>query len=77
MKAIPISQFKAHCIAVLRQAQDSGEPLVVTRRGRPIARIEPLPDQDASRRLGVFRGRMRFEGDLAKQDTDADWEMLG
>lgn len=75
MKAIPISDFKARCTAVLRQAENSGEPVVVTRRGRPIARIEPLP-RHAERRLGVFKGRMRIHGDIVHLDTVADWEML-
>ncbi len=76
MRTIPISEFKAGCIAILRQAQDSGEPLLVTRRGRPIARIEPVTDGKSQRQLGVFKGRMRLTGDLVQASSQDDWEML-
>lgn len=77
MRTIPISEFKAGCIAILRQAQNSGEPLLVTRRGRPIARIEPVPNADSQRQLGVFKGRMRLRGDLVHTSSKDDWEVLG
>jgi len=76
MKTIPISTFKAQCIAVLRQAQETGEVVLVTRRGRPIARIEPVRDSESERQLGVFKGRMQIRGDIVHTDNIADWEML-
>lgn len=36
------SEFKAHCLAVLDRVAASGLPLVVTKRGRPVARVVPL-----------------------------------
>ena len=42
MKTVIISEFKAKCIAILREAQRTREPVVVTRRGKPLARIEPI-----------------------------------
>lgn len=76
MKTMPISLFKAQCIAVLRQAYDTGEALIVTRRGRPIARIEPVSGGTKQRKLGVFKGRMKIQGDIVHADTTADWDML-
>ena len=76
MKTIAISEFKAKCIGLLRQAQDSGEPLLVTRRGQPMARIEPLARIDSGSRLGLLRGRLKFEGDLVEESSAEDWEML-
>lgn len=36
------SEFKAHCLAVLDRVAESGLPLVVTKRGRPVVRVVPL-----------------------------------
>lgn len=69
-----LSKFKAECIAVLKEAQRTGEPVVVTRRGIPIARIEPILDNPPERRLGALRGRMRIKADLVASDFDSDWE---
>ena len=77
MKTMVISDFKARCIAVLREAQRSGEPLLVTRRGRPLARIEPIPEEVSERRLGLYRGRMRLLGDVVQSSSEDDWDMLG
>jgi len=76
MKTMAVSEFKAKCIAVLRAAQRSGEPLLVTRRGRPLARIEPISDQVSERRLGLYRGRMRIRGDVVHATSADDWDML-
>ncbi len=77
MKTMVVSDFKAKCTAVLREAQRTGEPLLVTRRGRPLARVEPIPEEASERRLGLFRGRMRIHGDLVESSSEGDWDMLG
>jgi len=41
MQEIAISKFKATCLAVLKRVRETGEPVLVTRFGQPIARIEP------------------------------------
>ena len=76
MKSMVVSEFKAKCIAVLREAQRSGEPLLVTRRGRPLARIEPISEEASERRLGLYRGRMRIKSDLVRSSSEDDWDML-
>jgi prevent-host-death family protein len=78
MKTIVVSEFKTKCIAVLREAQRTGEAVLITRRGRPLARVEPLGEGAAERRLGVHRGRMRIKDgvDLVHAGSEEDWEML-
>jgi prevent-host-death family protein len=41
MKSIAISKFKAHCLALLEDVARTGEPVVVTKRGKPLARVVP------------------------------------
>jgi len=76
MKTVVISEFKAKCIAFLREAQQTGESILVTRRGQPIARVEPVREDRSERPLGVFRGRMKVRGDIVQTDSSADWEAL-
>ena len=40
-KEITATKFKAHCLRLLDEVADTGETLVVTKRGRPVARVEP------------------------------------
>lgn len=76
MKTILVSEFKAKCIGVLKEVQRSGEPVVVTLRGRPMARIEGVPDSKPGKQLGTLAGSMRIRGNLLRNDTASDWEML-
>lgn len=47
MRHITASQFKARCLALLDDVALTGEEVVVTKRGRPVARLvaieEPRP----------------------------------
>ena len=74
MKTVILSTFKSHCIALLREAQRTSQPIIVTRRGKPLARIEPLREPSPTRRLGAQRGRLRIKGDIVHADFAADWE---
>jgi prevent-host-death family protein len=76
MKTILVSEFKAKCIAVLKYVQQSGEPIVVTLRGRPMARVEPISEAGRGKQLGTLKGAMRIRRNLVRSDTGGDWEML-
>jgi prevent-host-death family protein len=75
MQEIAISKFKATCLAVLEQVRKTGEPILVTRFGQPIARIEP-PNQSVKRiRLGGGAGTMEILGDIVGPISNiSDWE---
>ena len=76
MQEMPISKFKATCLAVLERVRKTGEPIVVTRFGQPIAQIEPPISQPPKRiKLGGGVGTMRILGDIVGPIGDiSDWE---
>jgi prevent-host-death family protein len=74
MKTMVISEFKAKCISVLKEAQRLKQPVLVTLRGRPLARVEPIIEQQPKRTLGAMQGRMKVIGDIVHADTTDDWE---
>lgn len=39
---VPAGQFKAQCLALLDEVASTGRPLVVTKRGRPVAEVVPV-----------------------------------
>ena len=43
-RSIPASQFKARCLALLDEVARSGETLVVTKRGKAVARVVPAEE---------------------------------
>lgn len=44
-RAVPASTFKAKCLALLDQVAERKTTFVVTKRGRPVARVVPIDDQ--------------------------------
>jgi len=71
-----ISEFKAKCIAVLKEVQQGRQPLVITLREKPLVRIEPADSIHRQKQLGRLKGRMSVKANLLRKDTSQDWEML-
>jgi prevent-host-death family protein len=78
VKTIAISVFKATCLAVLEEVRRTGAPIVVTRRGQPIAEVIPPSLASASEGwLGAMRSTATITGDLVSPPGDAsDWEVM-
>jgi prevent-host-death family protein len=70
MQTIPASQFKARCLALLDDVALTGEEIVVTKRGRPVARLVAV---DQPRRLA---GSVAFNVSDAEliAPLDLDWD---
>lgn len=44
MRTIAAGQFKAQCLRLLDEVAETGETIVVTKRGKAVARIEPVDE---------------------------------
>lgn len=79
LETIAISDFKATCLAVLERVRRTGTPILVTRRGEPVAEIVPPSPTSLGRGwLGAMRGTATILGDLVAPAADPDeWEALG
>ena len=75
MRTMAAGKFKAQCLAVLDEVKMKREEVVVTKNGKPYAKMVPLDEQDEDP-LAVFRfGRGRIVGDiLAPVDALEDWD---
>lgn len=78
MEEIAISRFKATCLSVLERVRKTGEPVHVTRFGKPLAEVvPPHPPKPPVIWLGDMAGTGRIEGDIvAPAAGETDWEVL-
>ena len=77
MNKMSVSQFKAKCLAVLAQVAETGAPVLVTRYGKPVARVVPPPKPAGSDWIGSMKGTGRILGDIVEPVGDLDdWEAL-
>jgi len=75
MQTIQASEFKARCLALMDQVAASGEILVVTKNGKPVAELHPYQGARASSPFGLHPG-VRILGDIVSPVADEDWEAL-
>ena len=78
MDSIPISKFKATCLAALERVRRTGRPLRVTRFGKPIADVVPAaPDKPQHDWLGSLRDTLEIRGDIVGPSNELEkWEAL-
>lgn len=77
IETISISNFKATCLAVLETVRRTGQPIVVTKHGKPIATITPPQPERPRRWLGCLSEHGKIVGDVVSPAVSSDtWEAL-
>lgn len=74
MKRMPAGQFKAQCLSLLDAVQATGEPLVITKRGRPVAKVVPFEAENRDI-FGFMAGKARAVGDI-ESPIPVEWEVM-
>ncbi len=69
--AIAAGDFKARCLKLLDDVAKTGESLVITKHGKPLARLVPMPPEQEL--FGALAGSVLKEDDLISP-VDNDWE---
>jgi prevent-host-death family protein len=67
-RSISARQLGARCLAVLDEVRESRRPVLVTKRGKPVARLVPVEDVNPRESL---RGSVIYERDLVSPIGDA------
>ena len=75
MQTIQASEFKARCLALMDDVARSGEVLVVTKNGRPIAELRPYSGGRSGSPFGLHTG-LQIAGDILSPVEDDAWKML-
>ena len=81
MKTMPIGEFKAKCLGVMAEMNATGRPVLVTKRGKPFARVLPPEEQAPAEKpediFGFMRGMGTITGDIVSSEyTDEEWDRM-
>jgi prevent-host-death family protein len=76
MRTIQASKFKAHCLALMDRVARTGETILVTKNGRPIAELRPHRKPRAKSLIGLHKGKIKILGDIISPIGVEDWEAL-
>jgi len=66
---IPAGRFKSECLALLDRVARTGEPVIVTKRGHPVAKVVPIRETRKP-----LRGSVKFRGDIVGPILDT-WDI--
>ena len=74
MKKIPAGQFKARCLSIMDRVQKTGESVLITKRGKTVARLLPATTEPEDV-FGYMAGKVKIVGDIVGSITPLeDWE---
>lgn len=74
MRTIKASEFKAKCLALMDEVERTGEPVLVTKNGRPVAELRPYAGAQ-KKGIGILKDRLKITGDIISP-IDVKWEAM-
>ena len=78
MKTMAAGKFKATCLAVMDEVQAKREPVIITKNGKPVAKLVPVSLEEPDPIFGFYKGKLEIIGDVLSPAFDTDeWDSLG
>ena len=74
MRTIKASEFKAKCLQIMDEVAATGEPVVITKRGLPVAQLTPVRRRPDTL-FGALEGSVTILGDIIAP-IDVEWDAL-
>jgi prevent-host-death family protein len=73
MKKMAAGAFKVHCLAVMDEVQSKREAVLITKRGKPVAKLVPV-DNAKDDIFGFLKGKVTILGDVVTPAlTPEEW----
>ncbi len=72
--SIPAAVFKAECLKLMDEVARTGQPVVITKHGKPVAQLVPVPAEPKSL-FGYMRNTVTIKGDIVAP-TDDSWNAV-
>ena len=77
MKKMAAGSFKVHCLAVMDEVQSKRETVLITKRGKPVAKLVPA-DRETDDIFGFLIGKGTIKCDVVSPAFRLeDWGNLG
>ncbi len=70
---IAAGEFKTHCLGLMDKIQLHHQSVIITKRGKPIAKLVPFEDEGAKPIFGFLKGHASITGDLIAP-TGESWD---
>lgn len=68
-RTIPAGEFRVRCLALVDEVNETGEEIIITRRGKPVARLVPVERETWKSLIGS----VTWQDDIISP-IDEEWE---
>jgi prevent-host-death family protein len=76
MRTIPAGQFKARCLRLMDEVRSTREPVLITKKGRPVAKLVPAESQPEDI-FGCLKDEIKIVGDIESPIVPwQEWDAL-
>ena len=69
---VAAAEFKANCLRLIDEVAQQRRPLIITKRGKPVAKLVPV-ETEAIDLFGRMAGTIKICGDIISPIEDAGW----
>ena len=74
-REIGVAEFRAECLKLIDHVSSTGEAVLVTKRGRPVARLTPIPAGPGDI-VGAMRGSvLRYDDPFEPVLPEEAWSL--
>lgn len=71
-KQVAAADFKAHCLRLMDEVARQRQPIIITKRGKPVAKLVPVKDEPSDL-FGYMAGTAKICGDIIGPIEDVEW----
>lgn len=75
-RQVTATDFKATCLALLDEVNESGGSVTITKRGKPVAVLQPVGDRARRSLRGILAGKVKILGDIVNTNFADDWDCV-
>ena len=70
---IAAAEFKANCLRLIDEVAQQRQPIIITKRGKPVAKLMPLEEERPVDLFGYMAGTAKICGDIVSPIEDVEW----
>jgi len=72
-KYVAAADFKANCLRLMDEVAQQRRPIIITKRGKPVAKLVPVDEPGPIDLFGRMAGSIKICGDIINPIEDAGW----
>ena len=70
---VTAADFKANCLRLMDEEAQQRRPIIITKRGKPVAKLVPVEEPEPIPLFGRMAGSIKICGDIISPIEDVGW----